>query len=146
MRSWISSTKPSLWVARSLPRCWPACWLTVPLAWSRPHHVPVHVPTTAACASADLAWGTGVWQPGRTGCGPLTGHSLTTWWPVWSQLRSSQLRLQLFRWLLVLVALLSLSRLRLDLESVSIIGLTGVGPEGVRSPAPGRETKVPRAA
>jgi hypothetical protein len=44
--------------------------------------------------------------------------------------------------LLVLVALLSLSRLRLDLESVSIIGLGR--PEDVKSPAPGRETKAPR--
>ncbi len=38
--------------------------------------------------------------------------------------------------------LLSLSRLRLDLESVSILGLGR--PEDVKSPAPGRETKAPR--
>jgi hypothetical protein len=37
------------------------------------------------------------WQPGRTSCGPLTGSSSMIWWPMWTQLRNSQLRLQLFR-------------------------------------------------
>ncbi len=32
---------------------------------------------------------TGAWLPGRTGCGPLTGHSPTIWWPMWIKQRSS---------------------------------------------------------
>ncbi len=35
-RRWMFSSSPSHWLARSRPRWWPTCWLTVPLAWNSP--------------------------------------------------------------------------------------------------------------
>ena len=126
MRSWISSTNPSLWGAGSLPRCWPACWLTVPLAWSRPHHVPCTCSYSGClclcgtclgnrilAARADRLWATHKPQSHDLVASVVTAED-----------QPAQIAAVLVAsGLLVLVALLSLSRLRLDLESVSIIGL-----------------------
>ncbi len=137
------------------------------------HHVPIHVPAASACY---LAQGAGAWWAGQTKLWAThtpQSHVLVAsvdtaeekpakiaavqkkeptqekkcawkkpgrWLPTCVVVRRRRLLV------LDLMALLPLSGHGLALDSVFTNGLTGLGPASVWPPAPGRETRFPRAA